>query len=315
MFEDLKERYRKFCAWQKIPHHVKPMTDEEHVCPTCGRQYVGNFCPQCGQSSKIGRYSMKNAFLLYLDVWGLGNRGMFRTLRDLFLRPGYMIRDYLSGMQMAYFPPFKMFFLIGALSLLINTGLNIKGINRFEASIEEQREEYEETHGAALSQAATAGGAEQTESTTTPQKPSPQGEVDGDQKMDIDKAAIVAHEWAYKNRVIFELLLTIPFSLILYLMVRHCPNIPDMRYSEFLVATVYMMNMLTIITSVISFFCIDPAIELAFMLLQTIPLKQLTGYSYTRSFLSLILAAVVAFIIIILMAAAALAVIAHIQAR
>ena len=52
------------------------------------------------------------AFLNFLDVWGLGNRGMFRTIRDLVLRPGYMIRDYLKGMQMAYFPPFNMFFLL-----------------------------------------------------------------------------------------------------------------------------------------------------------------------------------------------------------
>ena len=73
MLEDKKERYREFCECQKTPHHVKPMSEDSHVCPTCGRHYVGNFCPQCGQSSKIGRYSFKNAFLLYLDVWGLGN--------------------------------------------------------------------------------------------------------------------------------------------------------------------------------------------------------------------------------------------------
>ena len=53
---------------------------------------------------------------LFLDVWGMGNRGMFRTLRDLILRPGYLIRDYISGMQMAYFPPFKLLFLLTALS-------------------------------------------------------------------------------------------------------------------------------------------------------------------------------------------------------
>ena len=57
---------------------------------------------------------------------------MFRSIRDLLIRPGYMIRDYLGGMQMAYFPPFKMYFLLFALTLLVDTGLNIKGINRME---------------------------------------------------------------------------------------------------------------------------------------------------------------------------------------
>ena len=83
---------------------------------------------------------VQEAFLLFIDVWGLGNRGMFRTIRDLLLRPGYMIRDYLRSMQMAYFPPFKMFFLITALSLVIDSGLNIRGMNRQEHREEETEE-------------------------------------------------------------------------------------------------------------------------------------------------------------------------------
>ena len=136
----LKDRYSRYREWKQHPHQVAPLSEEQHECGTCGTHYAGNYCPRCGQSARIGRYSFKNAFLLYLDVWGLGNRGMFRSIRDLLLRPGYMIRDYLRGMQMAYFPPFKMFFLLSALSLLIDSGLNIQGINR----IEQQKKESEE---------------------------------------------------------------------------------------------------------------------------------------------------------------------------
>jgi hypothetical protein len=49
----------------------------------------------------VGRFSFKKAALLFLDVWGVGNRSMFRSIRDLMLRPGFVIRDYLSGMQSA----------------------------------------------------------------------------------------------------------------------------------------------------------------------------------------------------------------------
>ena len=65
---------------------------------------------------------------------------MFRTIRDLILRPGYMIRDYLQGMQMAYFPPFKMFFLLITLALLVQSGMNIKQENR----IDKVQKEYNE---------------------------------------------------------------------------------------------------------------------------------------------------------------------------
>ena len=106
----IHHKYRRFKEWEQQPHQVAPLSEEHHKCATCGTHYEGNYCPRCGQSSRIGRYSFKNAILLYLDVWGLGNRGMFRSIRDLLLRPGYMIRDYLRGMQMAYFPPFPTIF-------------------------------------------------------------------------------------------------------------------------------------------------------------------------------------------------------------
>ena len=107
---NFQQRYKQFKEWKQQPRHVAPLSEVQHECATCGTHYEGNYCPRCGQSAKVGRYSFKNAILMFLDVWGLGNRGMFRSIRDLILRPSYMIRDYLRGMQMAYFPPFKMFF-------------------------------------------------------------------------------------------------------------------------------------------------------------------------------------------------------------
>ena len=98
-WKTLKEKYAKFRQWQQTPHTVAPMPDVEHDCFTCGTHFTGNYCPRCGQSARIGRFSFKSALLLYVDVWGLGNRGMFRNIRDLILRPGYMIRDYLSGIR------------------------------------------------------------------------------------------------------------------------------------------------------------------------------------------------------------------------
>ena len=143
---DLKELYARFKEWQRMPHQVKPLVDEEHDCATCGTHYRGNYCPRCGQSAVVGRYSFKKALLLFLDVWGLGNRSMFRTVRDLLLRPGYMIRDYLRGMQMAYFPPFKMFFLVIALSVLVDTGFNIKGENHLKKASDRIAMEFSDDH-------------------------------------------------------------------------------------------------------------------------------------------------------------------------
>lgn len=122
----IKESLNRFREWQKSPRSVAPLSDEQQVCLNCETEFRGNYCPRCGQSAKVkDKMSLWKTFLLFIDVWGIGNRGMFHTLRDLLLRPGYMICDYLRGKRFAYFPPFKLLFLLTTLSLLTDSGFNI----------------------------------------------------------------------------------------------------------------------------------------------------------------------------------------------
>lgn len=108
--------YRKFRAWVlHIEHRQKNDTpsvyvrdNASHVCKHCGSEYTGAYCPKCSMPARWRRFNWKLLFLNFMDIWGLGNRPMFRTIRDLFWRPGYMIKDYLRGHQLSYFPPFKM---------------------------------------------------------------------------------------------------------------------------------------------------------------------------------------------------------------
>ena len=271
--EELREKYRRFREWQQQPYQVAPMSQEEHVCPTCSTHFEGNYCPRCGQSARIGRYSFKKAFLLFLDVWGLGNRGMFRTIRDLILRPGYMIRDYLQGMQMAYFPPFKLFFLLIALSLLVESGLNIRGVNRFEESLEmfDKIELDNQERG----------------------KTQQVGEIEKQASADFLQKTREATVWVNNHMTIVLLVILLLFSGPLYLFFRHCPNIPDMRFSEFFVAMIYFTNMWNIYSIVGAFFCMSIYYESFVPIVAIIPLKQLSGYSYWRTIWKTILAVII----------------------
>lgn len=96
------------------------------VCSNCGAEYTGRFCPQCGQAGSWSRFSWRQATLNLLDIWGLGSRPIFRTIRDLFWRPGYMVRDYLNGHRQYYFPPFKL--LAVTLVLLIFVSFVVKNV-------------------------------------------------------------------------------------------------------------------------------------------------------------------------------------------
>ncbi|UKK53797.1 DUF3667 domain-containing protein [Prevotella sp. E2-28] len=287
---NLKEKYREFKEWQLRPYQVAPLSQEKHTCATCGTSYQGNYCPRCGQSSRIGRYSLKTAFLLFLDVWGLGNRGMFRSIRDLLLRPGYMIRDYLGGMQMAYFPPFKMFFLLATLSILVNSGLNIRGENQLEQAVQTYERSFDMNIQIipAEENAAVESG---------------EGKADVELQDRINGSARAFFRFLIDHQTIIELVWLLVLSLPLYVLFRKCPAIPDLFYTEFFVAMVYITNLMNIVSTIFSFFCVDLVIiGLLPPLLSIIALKQLSGYSYLRTIFGLVASfAIISIVVMIIM--------------
>ena len=292
--KNLHNRYKRYREWKLEPHQVAPLSEEQHECATCGTHYEGNYCPRCGQSARIGRYSFKKAILLFLDVWGLGNRGMFRSIRDLILRPGYMIRDYLRGMQMAYFPPFKMFFLLLALWLVVDSGLNIQFVNRDKQNKKETEQIFSRLK--------------------------PKVTMSEDEKVDEKKTGILftkeekekmfnqeykqkegeVGDWIEQHSSLMVLAGLLLFSLPLYLLFRRSPAIPDLRLSECFVAMVYITDMILIYGIIPSLLCFSVKAEIYYdllsLLLAIIPIKQLSGYSYFSTIWRL-LAAFIPFVI------------------
>lgn len=257
----------EFSDWQQRPYQVAEKSAEHHCCRTCGEEYQGNYCPRCGQSAKIGRYSFKNALLLFLDVWGMGNRGMFRTLRDLILRPGYMIRDYISGMQMAYFPPFKLLFLLAALFFVVQSGANLSGIYYLEKGESEQ----------AIKKADSDAGEKGDLVKEEPR------DMDFDEAIDYTSSKYGEFERKYPN--ICSLLWLFAISLFIYLFVRKSPNIPDLRFSELIVAMVYTYDMMFIYRIVVGFLDIPGEFFYVADLTPLIPVKQLSGFKWWRTLL------------------------------
>ena len=276
--KNLHNRYKRYREWKLEPHQVAPLSEEQHECATCGTHYEGNYCPRCGQSARIGRYSFKKAILLFLDVWGLGNRGMFRSIRDLILRPGYMIRDYLRGMQMAYFPPFKMFFLLLTLWLVVDSGLNIQFVNRDKQNEKETEQIFSRF--------------KPKESLTEDEKADEKKNgilftKEEKEKMfnqEYERRSGEVGDWIEQHSSLLVLAGLLLFSLPLYLLFRRSPSIPDLRLSECFVAMVYITDMIIIYGIIPSLLCFSVKAEIYYdllsLLLAIIPIKQLSGYSY-----------------------------------
>ena len=81
-------------------------------CLNCHTEFIGNYCPSCGQPASTERFTVKKALMATLEVWGMGNRSLPRTVWNLIYRPGQMIGEYLDGKRIPFFPPVKMLFVL-----------------------------------------------------------------------------------------------------------------------------------------------------------------------------------------------------------
>lgn len=130
MFKEKYQKYRAFARrvneWQRQEPPAVEIDPTVKTCANCGCEHDGRFCPQCGMPANRKRLTIKNVILNFLDIWGFGSRPMFRTIGQLFTRPGYMIRDYLNGHYLRFFPPFKM---LVVLTLLFVVECRILGLD------------------------------------------------------------------------------------------------------------------------------------------------------------------------------------------
>ena len=108
----------------KVKSKVSPKHNHEvsfpahgHVCLNCGHEVVDNFCSICGQSIDTHRLSIMHFVLhdLVHSLWHI-DRGIFFTLKEVLIRPGYAALDFNRGKRAGRFPILTLLLLlIGAM--------------------------------------------------------------------------------------------------------------------------------------------------------------------------------------------------------
>ena len=117
--EQLIAYYHRFCRWQhEVPRYVNRHEGEVRHCHNCGTEFSDNFCPRCGQRAEVSRVGWRSIRESITLLWGLDSRSLGYTLVQLLGRPGYLVRDYISGHRQVSFPPVKMLVLV-CLSVVI----------------------------------------------------------------------------------------------------------------------------------------------------------------------------------------------------
>ncbi len=105
-------------------------------CKNCSQPISQNFCPQCGQDTKVNRLNFSTILADLTESVFQMNKGLLFTLKEMTLRPGHSVREYINGKRIAHFKPIAYAFALSTLYFLIsrffdsNTILNdgIEGI-------------------------------------------------------------------------------------------------------------------------------------------------------------------------------------------
>ena len=125
--EQLRDCYRRFLRWQQAaPHYENRHEGEAQHCSNCDATFSGNFCPVCGQRAGLGRVGWQSIKDNVALLWGMDSRSLGYTLLQLLGRPGYLVRDYISGRRQVSFPPVKMLVIVCLFVVIFETVFNLK---------------------------------------------------------------------------------------------------------------------------------------------------------------------------------------------
>lgn len=133
--------------------HKKLRTEKK--CLNCGHSVEERFCSHCGQENLELHDSALQLVLHYIqDAFSYDSR-FWHTLGGLFVRPGKVSREYMSGMRRQNLEPIRfyvftssVFFLIFFFKINSNTwNISDKNANRFSKRLYHLKQEKEYTKG------------------------------------------------------------------------------------------------------------------------------------------------------------------------
>ena len=96
--------------------------DTSH-CLNCNKtlEEQVKFCPECGQSRNVHRFTMANFIHEGFHAFTHTDRGIFHLLKELALRPGTTARSFIRGKRKSYFNPFTFFLILMGVFVLSNS--------------------------------------------------------------------------------------------------------------------------------------------------------------------------------------------------
>jgi hypothetical protein len=102
--------------------------DVRSACLNCHTPLAGVYCHSCGQKDQPAVLPLRAiAGESIAEVFSLDGR-LFRTLRMLFRKPGFLTSEYLAGRRAAWVAPLRLYLLVSVVYFLV---LGLTGFDTF----------------------------------------------------------------------------------------------------------------------------------------------------------------------------------------
>lgn len=85
------------------------------TCKNCSSAITGNFCSNCGQKGEVHRITIKHVIHDFLHAFTHADKGFLLLVKDLLIKPGIVVKEYIEGKRKKYFNPLSFLVICAAL--------------------------------------------------------------------------------------------------------------------------------------------------------------------------------------------------------
>lgn len=89
-------------------------------CKNCGHNLEGKYCIECGQNAKTTRINFKYIIEEIPNSIFQIDHGFFYTVKELFIRPGHSLREFMEGKRKNHFKPLAFLLLTSTIYVFVN---------------------------------------------------------------------------------------------------------------------------------------------------------------------------------------------------
>ncbi|MDN3677769.1 DUF3667 domain-containing protein [Flavobacterium paronense] len=94
---------------------------KDKTCLNCNYVVENRFCPNCGQENTDTRKTFHHLFIHFFEDLTHYENAFWKTIKNLFLKPASLTKEYLSGKRLSYLAPVRLYIFISFVTFFLIT--------------------------------------------------------------------------------------------------------------------------------------------------------------------------------------------------